>query len=205
MKIKETINRYPKLSVKKLINIVKGYDIVSFDIFDTLIKRDVYKEHDVFDLIEKRYNATYKDSIDNFRYLRVEAERIARKNSNTEEVSLKEIYISIALLDKTYETRLEVLRLLEEEIEYEISYPNQLIKEVYDYCLLYKKKIYIISDMYLSKKLIEKILKKNGYALYKNLFLSSEIGLQKKTGNLFKHVLKVEGVKADSIIHIGDN
>lgn len=160
MKIKETINRYPKLSVKKLINIVKGYDIVSFDIFDTLIKRDVYKEHDVFDLIEKRYNATYKDSIDNFRYLRVEAERIARKNSNTEEVSLKEIYISIALLDKTYETRLEVLRLLEEEIEYEISYPNQLIKEVYDYCLLYKKKIYIISDMYLSKKLIEKILKK---------------------------------------------
>ena len=114
MKIKETINRYPKLSVKKLINIVKGYDIVSFDIFDTLIKRDVYKEHDVFDLIEKRYNATYKDSIDNFRYLRVEAERIARKNSNTEEVSLKEIYISIALLDKTYETRLEVLRLLEE-------------------------------------------------------------------------------------------
>ena len=51
--------------------------------------------------------------------------------------SLKEIYISIALLDKTYETRLEVLRLLEEEIEYEISYPNQLIKEVYDYCLLY--------------------------------------------------------------------
>lgn len=49
MKIKETINRYPKLSVKKLINIVKGYDIVSFDIFDTLIKRDVYKEHDVFE------------------------------------------------------------------------------------------------------------------------------------------------------------
>ena len=56
MKIKETINRYPKLSVKKLINIVKGYDIVSFDIFDTLIKRDVkQKELQERIVIQKKF------------------------------------------------------------------------------------------------------------------------------------------------------
>lgn len=205
MKIKETINGFPKLSTAKLIDIVKEYDIVSFDIFDTLIKRDVYKEYDVFDLVEKKYNSTYGDNILNFKDIRIEAEKNARKISNKEEISLSEIYASIVKIDNKYDTKIRELLSLEEEIEYEISYQNKLIKQVYDYCVSKNKQIYIISDMYLSRNLIERMLIKNGYNTYKRLFLSSEVGLQKRTGHLFKYVLESEGIKRKAIIHIGDN
>ena len=99
MKIKETINGFPKLSTAKLIDIVKEYDIVSFDIFDTLIKRDVYKEYDVFDLVEKKYNSTYGDNILNFKDIRIEAEKNARKISDKEETK-KCLFFYLKLLQK---------------------------------------------------------------------------------------------------------
>ena len=40
----------------KLFKCVSKYDIVSFDIFDTLLKRNVLRPEDVFDLVEDRYN-----------------------------------------------------------------------------------------------------------------------------------------------------
>jgi len=67
------------------------------------------------------------------------------------------------------------------------------------------KKIIIISDMYLDINTIKKILDKNGYSDYYKLYLSSEIGLKKSTGNLFRYVLEDLGIKPNQLIHIGDN
>lgn len=38
-----------------------------------------------------------------------------------------------------------------------------------------------------------------------NGYVSSEYALTKRTGNLFKKVLEIEGVKANEVLHIGDN
>lgn len=205
MEIKEIVNEHPRLSLSKLIDAVKGYNNVSFDIFDTLIKRDVYKEHDVFDLIEKKYNLTHGDKITDFRDLRITAEKLARKNCGREEISLTEIYSSLVLIDQSFDSKIKELILLEEEIECEVSHPNYLLKEAYHYCQSQGKQIYVISDMYLSREFVERILEKNGYIGYKKLFLSSDIGVQKKTGNLYKYVLSSENISKGSIIHIGDN
>ena len=35
--------------------IATKYSVISFDIFDTLLKRDVYKPKDLFELIEQGY------------------------------------------------------------------------------------------------------------------------------------------------------
>ena len=43
--------------VEKLIGKCKSYKIVSFDVFDTLLKRDVYSPVDVFSLVEIRYDS----------------------------------------------------------------------------------------------------------------------------------------------------
>ena len=37
------------------------------------------------------------------------------------------------------------------------------------------------------------------------MYVSSEYALTKRTGNLFKKVLELEGVKANEVLHIGDN
>ena len=205
MKLKDTINKYPQLSIKQLIDRVKGFDIVFFDIFDTLLKRDVAKEHDVFDFVERNYNLCHKDKVVNFRKKRIEAEMNARKNTSSEEVTLKDIYAELSELDEAFESKMDTLMCLEEEMEYRLSCPNPLIKQLYQYCLNRNKKIYIISDMYLSKDLIVKMLSQNGYTRYEKLYLSSEIGLQKRTGNLFKHVMTRENIKKGKAVHIGDN
>src|SRR5699024_3790811 len=47
---------------KEFISIIedKGYDVVSFDIFDTLIKRNVNKSSDVFGVLENEYRKYFK-------------------------------------------------------------------------------------------------------------------------------------------------
>ena len=72
-------------NVNEIINIIKEYEIVSFDIFDTLLKRDVSSPIEVFNLIEERVG---KD----FAVLRMQAEKRARRSLNKEEVTLKDIY-----------------------------------------------------------------------------------------------------------------
>lgn len=49
------------IDVDRIINQIKDYDIVSFDIFDTLLKRNVEKPTDVFKYIEK--NTIKLDSV----------------------------------------------------------------------------------------------------------------------------------------------
>ena len=38
-----------------------------------------------------------------------------------------------------------------------------------------------------------------------NVYVSSEYALTKSTGKLFKKVLEIEGVKANEVLHLGDN
>ncbi len=70
----------------KILKEIKNYDIVSFDIFDTLLKRNVKEPTDVFSYMEKKYQ------INGFREKRIEAEKAARKKKNGLEISLEDIY-----------------------------------------------------------------------------------------------------------------
>lgn len=205
MDVKELIDKYPNLSTKQIEERIKLYDTVSFDIFDTLLKRNVCSPHDVFDLIEREYNTKHDHKIKDFRKKRIEAETQARNQAVREEITLKEIYSVWS--DKENESLdiADELTFLEEKIEYEVSCPNPIIRNVYKYCLNQNKRIIIISDMYLSKECIEKMLLKNGYDTYDELYLSSEVGFQKKSGRLYNYVLKKNNIKKGTVIHIGDN
>lgn len=74
------------VNADKILKKIKNYDIVSFDIFDTLLKRNVKEPTDVFSYMEKKYQ------IDGFCEKRIEAEKTARKKKNGLEVTLKDIY-----------------------------------------------------------------------------------------------------------------
>lgn len=123
-------------------------------------------------------------------------------HKNNEEISLREIYDCI---EQKFQNLKE--RLINEEIECELknTYTNPNIKTVYDWCLKNNKKIIIISDMYLSLHTIKAILNNCGYKGYSKLYVSSEIGFQKATGNLYKYVLNDLSISPRSLIHIGDS
>lgn len=178
------------------------HECVSFDIFDTLVKRYVSLPTDVFDIVELRYNNTHgtsNEKINGFKELRVQAELKARKNI-IEEVSIDEIY-NFMKFDSAIA---EELKKLELKTEYEICIPNKPIVNLFNECIKNGKKVIITSDMYLPEGIVRDILNHCGIIGYARLYLSSSMKKTKKTGTLFRYILDKENLEPCQLVHIGD-
>ena len=70
--IKTKLNTKRSIDTAGIIKQIEEYDVVSFDIFDTLLKRNIKKPTDVFKYMEKKYNK------EGFFNERIEAEKRAR-------------------------------------------------------------------------------------------------------------------------------
>lgn len=184
--------------MKKVYKKIQKSEIVSFDIFDTLIQRMVPDPSDVFELMSN----CFSKSID-LKKIRIQAEREARLSSHFEEITIEEIYDYFP----TNFTAAEKLRLIkmERELELSICIPKKEIKQIYDYAVSKKKRIIFTSDMYLDRKTVESILNKCGYNKYETLYLSSELRKTKRSGSLFKHILIEKSIPPKKLFHIGDN
>lgn len=100
---------------KKIKDLIDNYKIISFDIFDTLLKRNTIKPIDIFELVEKKYNLKNKNKICEFKKNRIEAEFIARRNSDKEDILLEDIYKEINLDDSAALSLMEIELNIEEE------------------------------------------------------------------------------------------
>lgn len=174
---------------------------ISFDMFDTLVKRDCWKPTALFDLIQEKINCSFHIQR-NFAELRVKAEKEARKISSREEVTLDEIYSRLDL--GLSAENMENVKAWEEKFEYDCCQRNPFIYPVYQYCVAHHKKILIITDIYLPIQLIKKILAKLGIQ-YDALYVSSEKRLTKQSGNLYQYALQEQHILASEVLHIGDN
>lgn len=191
-------------NIDAIWNRIKYYPYVSFDIFDTLIKRNVSAPTDVFSLVEEEFTAkTHRKLSPDFKGNRMHAERKAREARNKEEVTLDDIYQQLG--KEISEPDLTTLKEIEIVIETNICVKNVPVYEVYQKCLNAGKHVIITSDMYLPQSVIERILRDCGYEHYEKLFLSSTIGLKKSTGNLYRFLLKALSLKQSQIVHVGDN
>lgn len=187
----------------------KNIKCVSFDIFDTLIKRPFFVPTDLFLLLNKYFReytngATGMD----FSKIRIYCEQLTRErieNEECQEITLEQIYDTIAT---EYGIKKNVLdKLKSKEIEYEVRFCTRRNTgyELYTLALAMGKKVIFTSDMYLSRETINKILEKNGYIDNEKLYLSSEIKLSKSKGDLFKYVLNDLKIENSEMLHIGDN
>lgn len=178
-------------SAEKIIEQIKAYPIVSFDIFDTLLKRDVLNPTDVFKIVGNMHDD--KDFFEK----RIKAESLARQNIASEEISLDDIY---EILGDKYST----YKFNELTVEQSILKINPLIYKVYKWCRQQGKIILVTSDMYLPASFLKAILRFNNIE-YDFCYISSEYGYQKVSGNLFKKELTDLGISSKEIVHIGDS
>lgn len=66
--------------------------------------------------------------------------------------------------------------------------------------------IIAMSDMYLDGELIRELLRRKGVVDYfAFIYVSADFGLGKYSGRLFQQMLKVKGVEASQVVHVGDN
>lgn len=212
------------ISVDEFVEKVRNYDVISFDIFDTLIFRPLSVPTDVFYLIAERF-----DLLD-FKNIRTFAEwdsrmRCQRKNGHME-IDLRQIweYLEREIgLDASEGMRVEC------EIEQALCYANPFMLEVWKRLQSLGKKMIIVSDMYLPKSCIDEILSHAGYTGAERIYLSNEYGESKADGRLYRRVIEdlyqvdtddgmrsgnnIAGRRAVvnhnqngfSIVHIGDN
>lgn len=182
---------------------IDKFEYISFDIFDTLIKRNVEKPSDIFELISLEYSKIYKKNIKNFKEKRILAEKLARKEASLDgEPNIDDIYKKIDIekdIDK------EILKNIEKKIEIDVCQQNKDFYDIYKYALEKNKKIIITSDMYLKKDTISKILQKAQIDKYEKLFLSNEIKLNKHDGKIYSYIIKRLNIKQNQILHIGDS
>ena len=184
----------------------------SFDVFDTLISRKLANDKGVFvALREKLKDGTeleFPDHfIDEFVSLRVRAQKVAHEASSYPEITLAGIYTALGSDFPQIETEhLELLQELEESIEIENCYPiRQNVSRVID-MIDSGYSVFLISDMYLSKAVVMKMLEKADARLCAiPLYLSSELKMRKADGALFYHVCKDQNIQPSSLIHTGDN
>lgn len=186
---------------QELLDLIDGNDVISFDIFDTLVFRNIYKPTDIFRILEKEALSKYK--IKNFFQTRIDAERESRTEENNYECCYDEIYDCI----KEKINNGKAAKFLKEEelkLEKKFLVVNPFMKDIYDYCISKGKKILIISDMYLNEDFILDLLKRFGYEKF-TLYLSNVYKKTKGNSSLFELVYSKEKIKKSKWLHIGDN
>lgn len=211
-----------KNSLRSLIDRIDRYDIVSFDIFDTLLRRTVFKPEDVFVLIQKKLENEYANLlpavfVKRFPELRVGFERQLRKEydqyhdttdvyaEKNEEFYTIEVYQRM-LSSFGLDTALaEQLLVIEQDTEFSVLEARSLGKALYDVAIAKEKRVLLISDFTHSESFVSQALAQSDYSGYEKLYVSSEVGLKKHSGNLFKYVIADLAIKPETILHIGDN
>lgn len=200
--IKKWLSQFFLADKEEILSAMQSVSVVSFDLFDTLIKRKVPSPEDVHILVDKRYSEQTGQKIMDYQTRRILAEMEAREISGSREITLKDIFSCFSGLTEEEKATLQDLEM---QTEYDVCTPNQYMKSVYDKALADHKTVIITSDMYLPEMLIRRILEKCGYNNYRRLFLSSEKGVTKSSGKLFDALLAEMKSKPDCILHIGDH
>lgn len=187
----------------------------SFDVFDTLITRTTANPKGIFALMEHQLkkeqdvNGLEDYVIDNFFELRIQSENLIRKSSaiqQIEEVTLRDIYVAMAVCGCISEEQIEYLCQLEKDTEIAnvagISENIQRLKDLVEQ----GERVILVSDMYLPSETIRQMLLRvdDIFGSIK-LYVSSEYGSRKTTGNLYRLVQKMEQVSYEDWMHIGDD
>ena len=186
----------------EIIKLIEKKEVISFDIFDTLIFRNISRPTDIFRTMNSEIELQF--DIKNFSELRIEAEINSRKYSQNGEVTIDDIYNELSKFIKN-KNHLDRIKLLELERELEFLVENPFMKQIYLYCISKQKKVFFISDMYLGSTFIKKVLNKCGYDVKNNLYVSCECNSIKGDGSLFQYVKEKNNLDYSSWLHIGDN
>ena len=190
------------MKTEEIIQSIKGYKYVSFDMFDTLVLRNVSRPRDIFSIVDiklRREGILVSD----FPSKRIQAENeaIDCREKNTEEISINDIYSRFINISDEDRTRVQEI---EKETEIQYCIANPIFSAVLEYCKENGVIVIIATDMYLDKATITTMLEKCGIS-YNYLYLSSERMCRKSRGSLFKCILQELGIKNSDIVHIGDN
>ena len=196
----------------------KNYKAIFCDIFDTVVYRTVQPEFTKklwANKIVKRLGLNlnminlYKER----NRIETELGEKAHNDGNDWEFRHKDLSIEIykyltnrTSIDISEKKFIELSKEVEVEVESAVQIPNKDIIDTIKKARKKGKKIYCVSDMYLSNEMVGDIFKNIGIRdLFDGIFMSCEYLKNKKSGQLYKIVLNELKLKPEECIMIGDN
>ena len=187
------------LKPQELAERLAEYDVISFDIFDTLLLRPFARPSDLFFVAGERLGCL------NYEAIRRQAEQDARKdalwNIGCGEVTLAEICARVSRMTGIPGEEAERAEI---QAEAEMCFANPYMKEVFECLKPFGKRLICISDMYLPSDVIRQIMEARGFYGIDRYYISCEYRASKWEGTLYEIVREQSGKEA-SYVHVGDH
>ena len=184
--------------------------VYSFDVFDTALTRRVALPADIFRLTARALAPSVETSalIDfeaEFVSARIAAERAARARvAPREDCTLEDIWRELRALMPSLPA--DATAELEVAAERGTIIANPHLAAHIKGLQAAGHRVIFISDIYYSRETVFALLESAGLvSRIEQVYVSSEAGLLKATGNLFPHVAQAEGIRTSDLIHLGDN
>ncbi len=195
--------------------------VISFDIFDTLLERDMDPPDEVKQIVAKRVVRTLLDDygikctiacVIDLRNTIENDLRLQGLNAGRDyECKFSDIAKKLAsCLIEEDSTLIESLttRIIEHELEVEteVLFVKPEIATILAWLNSRGIRVIAVSDMYLDQTILSSIFEKKGLSVhFDHIYVSSEFGVGKHSGRLFEHVLQQENLQPAEMLHIGDN
>lgn len=168
-------NEYWKSSYQELKDKIDKADIVSFDIFDTLIMRKVFSPEDVFRLLGEKVRAELKLDCE-IASIRAQAAQCGAY------ATINEIYGYIKKCTNLTDKNISDIMKMEKDTDIDLCIVRRDIADLYEYCLTCG--VTVPDD--------------------EHIWISCEKKADKVSGSLWEKYFKLVG-KGNKCLHIGDN
>ena len=200
------LDQYLDFSPERLHHAIERADLVSFDIFDTLLTRSSVRPDSVQRAVGTSVERAFAGA-HGFFERRKEAETAARERKGwVGDVTLTEIYREFPVDGAWTSEAVEAARSTEVALESAVSVPRVAMTDALARADQMGKRVIAMSDTYLERPEIERLLKAAGVLDHiDELYLSSERGARKDRGDLWEVVRRAERSRAGTWLHIGDN
>ena len=183
--------------------VIADAEIISFDVFDTLLMRYVAKPSHVNEIIRIKLADLLGRDID-FPTLRIKAENLAREIKGGD-VTLDDVYKSFATLTDFDAQTCQKIRELEISTEVKLCTPREEVVAIFRDAQALGKKIWLISDMYMQSHDLRRLLTKCGVENFDRLLISCETELRKDTAAIWDHLAAKNFNAPEKLTHLGDN
>lgn len=183
---------------QELLQAIDESEAVSFDLFDTLLVRNVSSLDDLLSMIDIRLRDK-NININDFVNIRTRAEK---KLSIGRAPRLDEIYCEVLNTTGDLNADAKELSIIEYAVDLDTIEARREMVTLVNEIIKMGKLVYITSDCYYSKIQLQEILKVIGVDKVTDIIVSCEYDTS-KTGNLFEKLIDIAGTK--NIIHVGDD
>ncbi len=191
---------------KGIENQLAPFETVSFDVFDTLVRRKYFVPDYAKLLLGKKLviDGVVKDAHE-FVKTRNIAEFEVRQNKDFKgDVTIFETYEQLATSLHWDQVTAKHYAKLEFAFDLEMIEPKNEMVDVINNAIIIGKEVFVVSDTYYTEYQVNMMLRKAGVANGYKLLVSSETGLRKDNGSMWLF-FKGEIKNPDKFIHVGDN